>query len=262
MIPVQKHMRSSAGFTLVELAIVMIIIGLLIAGVLKGQALITNARVTSTVAQTKAIEAATTTFRDTYNALPGDMITPNTKLPNCAAAPCQANGNGDGKLANAPSAVPGAEAQGYFVQLNAANLLSGIVPDAVNLNTFGGNFPEAKLSGNGFGVGSTSIPPVVGDFLGGVNILATNMPNPGIYLVLTGSLAAAQGVTTGQLTADQALRIDTKLDDGVPDAGEVRAFGALGLVAGQCGSASGATAGQYATAGTSAVCGLYIHSQS
>ena len=48
MIPVQKHMRAQAGFTLVELAIVMIIIGLLIAGVLKGQALISNAQVTST----------------------------------------------------------------------------------------------------------------------------------------------------------------------------------------------------------------------
>ena len=46
---------SQAGFTLVELAIVMIIIGLLIAGVLKGQELIANARVTSTVAQIKAI---------------------------------------------------------------------------------------------------------------------------------------------------------------------------------------------------------------
>ena len=63
MIPVQKHMRSSAGFTLVELAIVMIIIGLLIAGVLKGQALIANAQVTATVAQVKAIEAATSTFK-------------------------------------------------------------------------------------------------------------------------------------------------------------------------------------------------------
>jgi prepilin-type N-terminal cleavage/methylation domain-containing protein len=49
---------SQAGFTLVELAIVMIIIGLLIAGVLKGQELIANARVTSTVAQVKAIDAA------------------------------------------------------------------------------------------------------------------------------------------------------------------------------------------------------------
>ena len=71
MISAQKHMRAQAGFTLVELAIVMIIIGLLIAGVLKGQALINNARVTSTVAQTKAIEAATTTFKDTYAALAG-----------------------------------------------------------------------------------------------------------------------------------------------------------------------------------------------
>jgi prepilin-type N-terminal cleavage/methylation domain-containing protein len=262
MIPVQKHMRAQAGFTLVELAIVMIIIGLLIAGVLKGQALITNARVTSTVAQTKGIEAATTTFRDTYNSLPGDMITPNLKLPNCAAAPCQAAGDGNGRLAGAPAAAVVVENRGYFVQLNAANLLTGIVPDAVNLNTFGGNFPEAKLSGNGFGVGSTSVPPVVGDFTGGINILATNMPSPGIYLVLTGSLAAAQAATSGQLTADQALRIDTKLDDGIPDSGEVRAFGALGAAAGFCGTASGATAGQYSTAGTSAVCGLYIHSQS
>jgi prepilin-type N-terminal cleavage/methylation domain-containing protein len=62
MIPVQKHMRAQAGFTLVELAIVMIIIGLLIAGVLKGQALIQNAQVTSTVAQVKATEAAISTL--------------------------------------------------------------------------------------------------------------------------------------------------------------------------------------------------------
>jgi prepilin-type N-terminal cleavage/methylation domain-containing protein len=259
----QKNLRPQAGFTLVELAIVMIIIGLLIAGVLKGQALITNAQVTSTVAQTKAIEAATTTFRDTYNAMPGDIATPNTKLPNCAAVPCNAAGNGDGRITNAPGAAPSVEAEGYFVQLNAASLLTGIVPSAVNLTTLGGNFPEAKISGNGFGVGSTSIPPVAGDFAGGVNITAANLPAPGLYLVLTGSLAGAQTVTTGGLTASQALRIDTKLDDGVPDTGEVVGFGTLGTTAGTCGSASAAgTAGVYSTLGNNAVCGLYIHSQS
>ena len=77
-------MRGQAGFTLVELAIVMIIIGLLIAGVLKGQALIGNAKVTAQVAQVKAIDAATSTFKDMYAGLPGDILTPGTRLPNCA----------------------------------------------------------------------------------------------------------------------------------------------------------------------------------
>jgi hypothetical protein len=59
----------------------MIIIGLLIAGVLKGQQLIGNAKVTAQVAQVKAIDAATSTFKDMYAALPGDMLVPNTRLP-------------------------------------------------------------------------------------------------------------------------------------------------------------------------------------
>jgi prepilin-type N-terminal cleavage/methylation domain-containing protein len=265
MIPVQKHMRAQAGFTLVELAIVMIIIGLLIAGVLKGQALIQNAQVTSTVAQTKAIEAATTTFRDTYAALPGDIASASTKLPNCLAVPCSvpaAATLGDGRITNAPGAAPSNEAEAYFVQLNAASLLTGIVPSAANLTTFGGNFPEAKITSNGFGVGSTSIPPVAGDFAGVIGAAAT-LPAPGVYLVLTGTLAGAQTATTGGLTASQALRIDTKLDDGVPDTGEVQGFGTPGALNGDCGTASAAgVAGVYATVGNSAVCGLYIHSQS
>ena len=138
MIPVQKHMRAQAGFTLVELAIVMIIIGLLIAGVLKGQALIQNAQVTATVAQIKGIDAATTTFRDTYDALPGDMLTP---APNCrtvCACPAFVHcGQWRWRIGNLPSATPvGAEGEGYFVHLNAASLLTGIVPDAAGLTTF------------------------------------------------------------------------------------------------------------------------------
>src|SRR5689334_17885827 len=102
MLPTRKTLRSEAGFTLVELAIVMIIIGLLIAGVLKGQALIGNARVTSTVAQIKAIDAAVSTFKDTYAGLPGDLLSANTKVPNCAALPCNAGGDGNGRLATTP----------------------------------------------------------------------------------------------------------------------------------------------------------------
>jgi prepilin-type N-terminal cleavage/methylation domain-containing protein len=121
-------MRAQAGFTLVELAIVMIIIGLLIARVLKGQALIHDARVTSTVAQTKAIEAATTTFRDTYNFIPGDMTNPTVRLPNCLIAPCSNAGNGDAKLAFTPAAAPNGENQAFFPQLYVASLMTGLQP--------------------------------------------------------------------------------------------------------------------------------------
>lgn len=258
----QKNRHAEGGFTLVELAIVMIIIGLLIAGVLKGQALITNAQVTATVAQTKAIEAATTTFRDTYNALPGDLPSPATRLPNCAAAPCNTTiGNGDGRLTNPPGAAPAGENAEYFVQLNAASLITGISPSAVALTAFGSNFPAAKITSNGFGIGSTSVPPNVADFPGELGIAAATLPSPGVYLVLTGSLAAAQAAGTGGLVPDQALRIDTKLDDGVPDTGEVRAFGVVGAAAGSCGTTVAGTGGVYATIGTSAACGIYIHSQ-
>ena len=76
--------RATSGFTLVELAIVMTIIGLLIAGILKGQQLIENARVAATVSQIRAYEAALTTFRDTYGALPGDILNANDKIPGCS----------------------------------------------------------------------------------------------------------------------------------------------------------------------------------
>ena len=88
-------MKSQAGFTLVELAIVMIIIGLLIGGVLKGQQLITNAQVAAQVAQFKAIDAAATSFRDMYAGVPGDIQTPDKRLSGCTAAICKAGGNGD-----------------------------------------------------------------------------------------------------------------------------------------------------------------------
>ena len=68
-----EQIREDKGFTLVELAVVMIIIGLLVGGILKGQEMIANTQVTSTIAQIKAIDGAVGTFRDMYDAFPGDM---------------------------------------------------------------------------------------------------------------------------------------------------------------------------------------------
>src|ERR1700722_1138400 len=91
-----KRLQQQKGFTLVELAIVLTIIGLLIGGILKGQQLITNARVTAQISQIKSVEAAATTFNDTYAGLPGDLATASVRLPatGCGGAVCF-SGNGD-----------------------------------------------------------------------------------------------------------------------------------------------------------------------
>ena len=85
MIPAQKNMRAQAGFTLVELAIVMIIIGLLIAGVLKGQALIHKRAGDSNCGADQGHGSGPDRKSGSLdNALPGDVITtPQTKLPTC-----------------------------------------------------------------------------------------------------------------------------------------------------------------------------------
>lgn len=95
------------GFTLVELAIVIVIIGLLVGGVMQGQALIDAAKVNRAISDFKKYEAAILTFKAKYNALPGDMRNAYTFFDgsggNNVCGPNNAtvtgcNGNGDGLL--------------------------------------------------------------------------------------------------------------------------------------------------------------------
>jgi prepilin-type N-terminal cleavage/methylation domain-containing protein len=84
------------GFTLVEVAIAIMIIGLLTGGVLTGKSLIDGAKVTRAVAELKSIETSPRIFKSIYNSLPGDMNDASTKLPGCTSPPCSTNGNGNG----------------------------------------------------------------------------------------------------------------------------------------------------------------------
>ncbi len=84
----------SRGFTLIEIAIVLVIIGLLLGGVLKGQELITGARVRNLISQQDGIKAAFFGFQDRYRALPGDYAAATTT----SAASVAANGNGNGRI--------------------------------------------------------------------------------------------------------------------------------------------------------------------
>src|SRR3954467_11620070 len=85
--------RNVQGFTLIEIAIVLVIIGLLLGGVLKGQELITGARVRNLIGQQDGIKAAYFGFLDRYRALPGDYKNAMTTIKDTTK-----NGNGDGQI--------------------------------------------------------------------------------------------------------------------------------------------------------------------
>jgi prepilin-type N-terminal cleavage/methylation domain-containing protein len=83
------------GFTLIEIAIVLVIIGLLLGGILKGQELITGARVKNLINQTDGVKTAYFAFQDRYRALPGDYSAASTNIPNAAQ---NSEGDGDGQI--------------------------------------------------------------------------------------------------------------------------------------------------------------------
>ena len=120
--------NNQKGFTLVEIAIVMVIIGLLIGGILKGQEMINNAKVKRVVKQADEMRAAVMTFYDKYGQYPGDenspLFPPGTDTT---------TGNNNGQIA-------GAEINAVMSDLALANLISGTYNATTPLpsNAFGG----------------------------------------------------------------------------------------------------------------------------
>ncbi|NCC22964.1 MAG: prepilin-type N-terminal cleavage/methylation domain-containing protein [Alphaproteobacteria bacterium] len=251
-----KHLESQKGFTLVELAIVMIIIGLLIGGILKGQELITNAQVSSTIAQMKGIDAAMTTFRDSYNAVPGDMTSAQARLPGCTPPTCQnapvggQGGNSRIDAVNAGVAMgdAGSENVQAWVHLNSADLLTGI--DTSGGVVFGGLLPNSNIGG-GFTIGYHGGSAALNGQIGGPN------PRGGHYLAMTGLPTSDVGAAnSGVLNASELARIDRKLDDGSPVTGSVLAVVEQG---GACTVNNGTVI--YDEANNPAGCAMYLRVQ-
>ena len=115
--------RSEKGFTLVEIAIVLVIIGLLLGALLKGQEMINSAKIKRVVSEANELRAAALTYQDLYKYLPGDDLFPLTGVA----------GNGNGQIA-------GAEIGQFFVHLQGRNLISG--------SYAGTNYPTHAFGGN------------------------------------------------------------------------------------------------------------------
>lgn len=113
-----------SGFTLVEIAIVLVIIGLLLGGVLKGQEMIENGRIKSVVADMNGVAAAFNTYLDRYKAIPGDEATATMTARGWAGA---AGGNANGVLAitAAQTFTNGGEQASMWRALRGAGLIAG-----------------------------------------------------------------------------------------------------------------------------------------
>ena len=114
--------KQCKGFTLIEIAIVLVIVGLLLGGVLKGQELITGARVRNLISEQEGIKAAFFGFQDRYRSLPGDYASANTNI-DCGATPC-ASGDGNGRI-EAPNAGGTHEELLAWNHLSAAGFING-----------------------------------------------------------------------------------------------------------------------------------------
>ncbi|HEY6281615.1 MAG TPA: prepilin-type N-terminal cleavage/methylation domain-containing protein [Burkholderiales bacterium] len=225
-------LRRESGFTLIEIAIVLVIIGLLLGGVLKGQELITSARVRNLIAQQDGIKAAFFGFQDRYRALPGDYPGPqaNANIPNVAAI---LGGNGDGQILDTAAAN---EQTIAWTHLSHAGFLSG----SFNMGDEHDAVAQANTPANTF----NAFLQLVYD-----NNYATIVGDP--------AASTRHNLKTGnQVPVEILTEVDRKIDDGNPGRGSFRFSVYLGAgTAPTAATCADLTAGNWLTTSGQTNCG-------
>jgi prepilin-type N-terminal cleavage/methylation domain-containing protein len=214
----------SHGFTLVEIAIVLVVIGLLIGGVLRGQELMNSARASTIVTQQSSMQTAYFGFVDRYKMLPGDLDGVQALLINNSTAPASSSGDGNVLLDDSPAFFNNLAQAGFIAcepcsSPSVITVGTGGAPATYIPPTTGLNARNSPVNAYGqplsfyFNTGATagSTPVAGGSTAGSVNFLGI-VGEGGKPLMLTG------GVIPSPILSE----IDRKKDDGAPGGGGFR----------------------------------------
>jgi prepilin-type N-terminal cleavage/methylation domain-containing protein len=236
-------MKNKAGFTLVELSIVLVIIGLIVAGVVGGQALIASARLSKQVQQLQQFKVSYNAFLLQYDAIPGDFGEATDYWPTAGTA----SGNGDGRLEKSTGSTntSGGDFDGelplFFEHLSLASL----VPEQYDGSTdLGLGYPAMALN-KGFGMiaGESHFYENAACRSSAVKLL--------LVVAVPNAMPDLDAADNAQiLLPKDAKRIDQKLDNGLATSGSFCAWNSSGDATGNC----HVTDGRYVVSQTAEQC--------
>lgn len=258
---------AQSAFSLVELSIVLVILGLLTGGILAGQSLIRAAEIRSVAAEYQRNASAINTFRDKYMQIPGDMSNAGRfwgyqagaptdgRDPTCwaldhtspATSTATCNGDGNGRI-DGITATNVYERYRMWQHLANAGLIEGTYtgvpgPASVWDTVAGSNTPRSKADGANWSCLWTG--PVTG--------------NPDLYDADYGNNCEVRGNGSfAFLKPEEAWNIDTKLDDGRPAYGKLMTYKPTAAFLPNCATTAAFNTAEYRLQETAKACSLII----
>jgi prepilin-type N-terminal cleavage/methylation domain-containing protein len=197
-------MKKQSGFTLIELAIVLVIIGLLLGGVLKGQELINSAKVKNMATDFKNIQVYIYGYQDRFRALPGDdgRVVAHVNGTLATTGGTVQNGLIEGAWdAGAAGVAPTTESGLFWQHVR----LAGFAPGPIAPND--ANYYPTNADGGRIGIQSLAAGAAGAPF--------ATITGP---TAMTGAFVICSNAILGRF----ATQIDTTLDDGETSTGSVR----------------------------------------